>query len=574
MAANDDSYTNCEHINVGAIANDMILLSFVCFKDFKRTIFLVSIPRKTPTPAEPKPYFPKPNGKASIDFEIGEYHETIIDDYLFITITEKTGKTVAVTRFNLDAKAPSFEAKTIKSKWRKTGDNSLYSTAKFNLFRVFFNKPPVPELKDQEPYILAILSPGMSYFEIVRLNFKSGSINYFVDVQVYNQTPLHYIRCRGVKSEQLPQDTNLAYVKEMHEPVVCFGGGTGIKFEEFYLDFRVVEDNRYFLAVRAFSYKLPMLKRYWIDNFKITDDYIMIRGDFGDYLRKSTTGTDYITIAPGQRVKKVLPDPDSVSAENVGKLCTLIYRRSKESIHSVGPLSATSSFLSKDDSGKHILTASTLKASDQGPALQLSIYEVHEDFKVTILEDLGSSIKRFRVAVKTVEDPPYNTQLTTMILDRDYGVENTNSLLFLFFIFLFFIAVAIYSLRWWRSNFAKKPEKYSDLKTAAGSGHDVGYMAFNDSEDTSSLVSGKSRSNTTLTFDDESVVLETNQLKSTEESEWQKIEKSSPKVSKRVVKDVGLIEQKDDLGDVIFGDLVDDGEINESEKTPGFNPGA
>ena len=187
-------------------------------------------------------------------------------------------------------------------------------------------------------------------------------------------------------------------------------------------------------------------------------------------------------------MKKVLPEPDKVTADNVGKLCTLIYKRKKESIHSIGPLSATSSFLNKDPSGKLIFTSSTLKTSDQGLSLQLSTYELHEDFKVTIVEDLGSSIKRFRVAVKTVEDPPYNTQLTTLILDRDYGVENTNSLLFLFFIFLFFIAVAIYSLRWWRNNLTDKPEQTSDFKPAATAERDVDYLAFNDSEDTSSLV--------------------------------------------------------------------------------------
>ena len=88
--------------------------------------------------------------------------------------------------------------------------------------------------------------------------------------------------------------------------------------------------------------------------------------------------------------------------------------------------------------------------------MQLSLHTLNEDFKVTVVEDLGSLIKRFRVAVKTIEDPPYNIQLSNLVLDRDYGAENTNLLVFLFFIFLFLIAVAVYSHRWWKSNYKDK----------------------------------------------------------------------------------------------------------------------
>ena len=99
-----DTYSNCEYINVGSIGTDKILVSFVCYKDFKKTIFVFSIPRVTPAQAETDPVL----SKASIDFEIGEYHETMIDSYLFITVTEKTGRTVSVTRFDLNTNDSKF----------------------------------------------------------------------------------------------------------------------------------------------------------------------------------------------------------------------------------------------------------------------------------------------------------------------------------------------------------------------------------------------------------------------------------------------------------------------------------
>jgi len=103
-----------------------------------------------------------------------------------------------------------------------------------------------------------------------------------------------------------------------------------------------------------------MLKRYWVDNLKVTDDYILIRGDFGDYLKKSQSGEDFFTPTPGQQLKKVLPEPEKVNQENVGKLCILIFKRKTSSIHTIGPLSATSSFLTKDENGKTKLTASII----------------------------------------------------------------------------------------------------------------------------------------------------------------------------------------------------------------------
>ena len=84
----------------------------------------------------------------------------------------------------------------------------------------------------------------MSYFEMVRLNFLTLSINYFVDVKVYNETPLHYIRCRGARLSDYDGDEKLAYMKGVEEPVVCYGGGAGIKFEEFYLNFIKIEEER------------------------------------------------------------------------------------------------------------------------------------------------------------------------------------------------------------------------------------------------------------------------------------------------------------------------------------------
>lgn len=96
-----------------------------------------------------------------------------------------------------------------------------------------------------------------------------------------------------------------------------------------------------------------------------------MRGDFGDYLRKSLSSTDFFTPVPGQQVKKVLPDPDKISPDNVGKVSILIYKRKQENIHTVGPLSPTSSFLIKNDNGKTMLTASTLKTSESGQLLQL-----------------------------------------------------------------------------------------------------------------------------------------------------------------------------------------------------------
>lgn len=146
-------------------------------------------------------------------------------------MTEKIGKMVSVTRIDLEEevgvekKIPSI---TINSKWRKVGDNSLYSVAKFNVFRVYDIDPKKPKI--DEPYILVILSPGMSYFESVRLNFKQRSIGYFVDVQMSTKTPIFFIKCRGAKLTDFADDKSLENVKTMDEPVLCFAGGTGIKF--------------------------------------------------------------------------------------------------------------------------------------------------------------------------------------------------------------------------------------------------------------------------------------------------------------------------------------------------------
>lgn len=138
---------------------------------------------------------------------------------------------------------------------------------------------------------------------------------------------------------------------------------------------------------------------------------------------------------------------------------------------------------------------------------------------MTILDDLGSSIKRLRIGVRTIDDPPYNMQLTTLVLDRDFGVENTNMLVFLFFFFIFFIAVAFYSLRWWKSNFV---ENSSSSEIREGKAEtDVGYLAFNDSGDTNSLISSDSRSNTMMTFDDDEVKpVKQAPVEFTQNSEW------------------------------------------------------
>ena len=108
-------------------------------------------------------------------------------------------------------------------------------------------------------------------------------------------------------------------------------------------------------------------------------------------------------------------------------------------------------------------------------------------------------------------------------------MENTNSLLFLFFIFLFLIAVAIYSLRWWKGNHVE--QSHTGVQGQSSRAGDVDYVAFNDSDDTSSLVSGESRSNTTLLLDDEIKVQETTPLSSANGNKptWERSQDSSPK---------------------------------------------
>jgi len=98
---NPAKYDSCDQINIASISNGRILLSFVCFKDFSKTIILATIPRLAPPSPETKT---EAMARSSLDFEIGQYHETIIDNYLFITVVEKIGNLVSVTRFDLDGK--------------------------------------------------------------------------------------------------------------------------------------------------------------------------------------------------------------------------------------------------------------------------------------------------------------------------------------------------------------------------------------------------------------------------------------------------------------------------------------
>lgn len=195
-----------------------------------------------------------------------------------------------------------------------------------------------------------------------------------------------------------------------------------------------------------------MMKRYSVVNIKITDDYLLVRGDFGDYLTKNFNKEEFYTPVPGRKINKKLPDPEDVKTEDVGKAGAVIFKRNLEQVHTIAPLRTTSSFLNRDKDGKYSLLVSVIEKKDEKKILQMITYEIYDDFKLHIVEDIGSTVMRLQIALKTIDDAPYNTQIATLMLDRDYAIENTNMLGFLFFIFAFCIAVAIYSYRWWVSN--------------------------------------------------------------------------------------------------------------------------
>lgn len=72
----DVPFTDCEYINISSTKKDIIILSYVCFRDFVKQILLLKIPR---VGAIPKPEDIDVKTVTTISFEIGEYHETMID---------------------------------------------------------------------------------------------------------------------------------------------------------------------------------------------------------------------------------------------------------------------------------------------------------------------------------------------------------------------------------------------------------------------------------------------------------------------------------------------------------------
>jgi hypothetical protein len=135
----------------------------------------------------------------------------------------------------------------------------------------------------------------------------------------------------------------------MSEPVICIGGGVGVTFEEFYIDFVKAEAEKSSVPEISFKYRLPMLKRYQIDSLHFTTGYIMLRGDFGDYLLKSYDGTDNFKPKSNTVNEKSLPSPDEIDPKDVGKLPVLIYRRGKEGILTTGPIGSTGTFLRENE---------------------------------------------------------------------------------------------------------------------------------------------------------------------------------------------------------------------------------
>ena len=81
--------------------------------------------------------------------------------------------------FKLDVRdkdlVPQNEAvEILGSQWKKPGDTNIFDNSVFAIVKV------TNKLQEKDSYLLQILAPGLETFDLVRLNFKTGSIGYFV----------------------------------------------------------------------------------------------------------------------------------------------------------------------------------------------------------------------------------------------------------------------------------------------------------------------------------------------------------------------------------------------------------
>lgn len=446
-----DSYgDNCRYFEI-EVFKEGLFLSFVCFKDFLKTLHVLHSPLSKP--AEPSQDIFQKVYVEDIGFEIGDIMVSIRGQNLLAVVSERMGRRISVWKMSLDLTKKVSDKITFS--WRKPGDNNLYSYCKFGIVELKMSKS---KREDDSRYLLTILSPGMNKFDITRLNFKTRSIGYFVVVRLKQHTPFYYLRCKGAETTDFQGDSE---VEKMDEPVICIGGGVGVTFEEFFIDMTAGEKSKVSVPEISFKYRLPVLKRYSIDSLKFTSGYILIRGDFGDYLK----GNKELPVNTGQSQKKVLPAPEYITPDMVGKLSVMIYKRKREGVLGVGPMGSTASFLHQNGQ-KQTLSITQVEDNtekNKKKLLKLKIFEIKDDYYIKFIDELNESVKKFRILLKKVDDSPYNNELTTFTVKKYAGAGHTIFYSFMFGLLIFILAIAIYSYRWSmqinRKNLIYNPEE-------------------------------------------------------------------------------------------------------------------
>lgn len=234
-----------------------IIVTVICTVDMEEYLFVVKTQPSSPDGSK----FTLLK-RIPIDFEAKMVKMIGKEDSVIIAILEKIGSRLTIWKVDVEELNP--KDVYIKLKWRRSGNNNLFSYCKFYLMSLKKN------------YALIILTPGRNNFDLMILDFEIGSVKSIIQVHGENNLPFYFLRCGNGNDE-----VTLTLKNEENEKIRCIGGGVGIMFYELEID--VLASNGKITAKTVNTYRFPNLKQYNIIMVDSHSDFFLVKGDFGDY---------------------------------------------------------------------------------------------------------------------------------------------------------------------------------------------------------------------------------------------------------------------------------------------------